>query len=360
VLKPPGGLVEGHIPRASTVLLYGESGICKSFTATGLAYSVATGRPWLGLEVMKGRAVYVAAEGSAGLGARSRAWKKANGFVGLAGVLFYPDVLNMGPVRGYEGLPQDVEQFILDLRPVKPTLVVIDTLARCLVGGDENSSRDMGYLVAAADRIRKELGATVLLVHHPGKSGQSERGSGALRAGVDTVIVMRRKGPLIEFECEKQKDAARFPTMYLRRKVVELDPGPSSCVVEAVKEHPSAVDELNQKQRSALTALASLGQAGGMSSTWRETTGLKERTFHNVRKRLLALKLVCGGGRLPFKLTATAKRLLKDRHGSTTSPTAATAPPLRGAGQVAVGKAGRGKKRIFSMRPERAEDGDED
>jgi hypothetical protein len=346
------------------VLLYGESGMYKSFNAMGLAYSVATGRPWLGQEVTKGRAVYVAAEGTAGLGARSRAWKEANGFAGPAGVLFYPDVLSMGPVRGFEGSQDDVERFISDLRQVKPSLVIIDTLARCLVGGDENSSRDMGVLVAAADRTCKELHATVVLIHHPVKRGQIERGSGALRGAMDTVIVMKGKGTLIEFECEKQKDAARFPTMYLRQKVVQLEPGLSSCIVEVVKgARPSLRDELTKKEWKALCALQTFGEGGAISGLWKAKTGFADRTFYNVRDGLLLHKLITGGRTQPFKLTATAKRLLKGRHGSTTSPTAATAPPSQGGRAVAVGKAGRGKNkkgRKFSMAPEHGEDGPED
>jgi AAA domain-containing protein len=359
-LKPPGWLVEGLIPRRATVLIYGESGILKSFVAQGLAYSVATGHSWLGNQVTKGRAVYVAAEGRWGLGARSRAWKKANGFDGKVGVLFYPDALDMGPPTRDLRTQPDVEPFIDDLRPVKPTLVIIDTVARCLIGGDENSSRDMGYLVAAADKTRKELGATVVLIHHPVKKGQSERGSGALKAAMDTVILMRREGSLIEFVCKKQKDDDEFPTMYLRRRVVPLGAGLSSCVVEVAKgARPSVRDRLTEKQWEALIALQSFGKGGAKSGLWLAKTGFPEKTFHNVKNTLLVLKLITGGHSTPFKLTATANRLLKDRNGSLTTPTAATAPPL---GDRARGsrKGRQGRKRKFSMRPGRGEDGDED
>ena len=55
-------------------------------------------------------------------------------------------------------------------RREEPKLIIFDTLARCMVGGDENSPLDMGRAVAAADRVRVETGAAVLLVHHPTKA----------------------------------------------------------------------------------------------------------------------------------------------------------------------------------------------
>jgi hypothetical protein len=37
----------------------------------------------------------------------------------------------------------------------RPALVVFDTLARSMVGGDENSARDMGQLIDGAEHVRQ-------------------------------------------------------------------------------------------------------------------------------------------------------------------------------------------------------------
>ena len=55
----------------------------------------------------------------------------------------------------------------------RPALIIVDTLARCMVGGDENSAKDMGLFIAHADALRKETGATVLIIHHTGKNGRA-------------------------------------------------------------------------------------------------------------------------------------------------------------------------------------------
>jgi len=72
-------------------------------------------------------------------------------------------------------------------------LIVIDTLARCIGSGDENSAQYMSQFLAACDRIRLSTGATVLIVHHVGKSAQAgARGSSALLGAVDTAIEVEK------------------------------------------------------------------------------------------------------------------------------------------------------------------------
>jgi hypothetical protein len=49
-------------------------------------------------------------------------------------------------------------------KELQPRLIVIDTLARCFGGGDENSAQDMGKFVQACDQLRRATGAAVLAV----------------------------------------------------------------------------------------------------------------------------------------------------------------------------------------------------
>jgi RecA-family ATPase len=68
-------------------------------------------------------------------------------------------------------------------------LVIIDTFARAIPGGNENDALDVGIAVAGADRIRAETGAAVGFVHHAGKDPtKGARSSSALRAATDTEI----------------------------------------------------------------------------------------------------------------------------------------------------------------------------
>ena len=103
-----------------------------------------------------------------------------------------PVAVNLGPGG------QDAERVIAAAAVVEGRtgkavqLVIIDTLARSMGAGDENSSQDMGAFIAACDQIRRATGATVLIVHHSGKSSNAgARGSSALLGAVDTAIESR-------------------------------------------------------------------------------------------------------------------------------------------------------------------------
>src|SRR5262249_7475506 len=71
----PDWLVDRLLVAGSLGLLYGPPAAGKSLLALDWACSIATGEPWLGRPVRPGPVLYVAAEGSAGLGVRVAAWR---------------------------------------------------------------------------------------------------------------------------------------------------------------------------------------------------------------------------------------------------------------------------------------------
>ena len=89
---------------------------------------------------------------------------------------------------------------------VKPALVVIDTYARSMPGGDENSAKDTGLVVKAIDDLRFSLGTAVLALYHTVKKGDTERGSGALLGAADTAIGVVESGDGYVLKMNKQKD----------------------------------------------------------------------------------------------------------------------------------------------------------
>jgi hypothetical protein len=85
-------------------------------------------------------------------------------------------------------------------------LVVFDSLARCMVGADENSAKDCGQVVDAlhrlCERTPKRRGV-ILPVHHTGKDGKTFRGSSVFEAGADTVYAVTKDGAVIILDREK-------------------------------------------------------------------------------------------------------------------------------------------------------------
>jgi hypothetical protein len=121
-----------------------------------------------------GVVAFISAEGGSGIGLRIEAWETVHG--AKADQAYF--LVDQAPQLLDRHVAGDVDELLLSLTdlPLRPALIVIDTLARSMVGGDENSAEDMGLLIAAAERIRQATRATVVLVHHYNKQGGARGG----------------------------------------------------------------------------------------------------------------------------------------------------------------------------------------
>lgn len=70
-------------------------------------------------------------------------------------------------------------------------MLVFDTLNRFMIG-DENKQEDSGRLIAGVGWFRKQLGCSVVLVHHTNKDGGLVRGSTVFTGAADQVLVCHR------------------------------------------------------------------------------------------------------------------------------------------------------------------------
>jgi hypothetical protein len=231
--------------------IIGPWGSGKTFFGIDLGYAVARGRPSvLGHQVYrKGPVVYVVAEGGGLFQYRMMAWRQEHDVPDTSTPFFcLPHAVDL---RDRKSTPE----LLKAIARQKPELVFIDTLARCIPGAEENSAKEMGEAIAFCDDIRLRTGAAVVLLHHPTKKGDSERGSGAVAGAADAVIwvneVERRHddSSLVRIRCEKQKDGSRFEPIDAVRRVVKLkdkhgrplaDPNTgkaiTSCVIERARE----------------------------------------------------------------------------------------------------------------------------
>ncbi len=297
-LPPPDWLVQGYVVEKAIAVLYGPPGAGKSFLALDLALCVSQGRDWHGCPTRKSPVVYGASEGASGLGLRIKAWKRHHGMAGRMGTGFVFQPCNFLDAK-------DVEAFLERLRslPEKPALVVVDTLAWAMAGGDENAVKDLMLVLQAARRIRDEFDATVLIVHHTGKSGEAERGSSALRAGADTMLKLTVDGSRIKLEVDKQKDAPPpKPRLFKLEPVAvggqkgqgddaEIDLATSCVLIEAAAA-PGAEEDplglhLTLNQRKGLVALRDAPDPWTSTGQWACLSELKRSSFNLVRKHLV-------------------------------------------------------------------------
>jgi len=312
-LPDPDWMVEDLFMTESLVALFGSSGEGKTFVSLDLAFSIATGQPFHGREVVSGEVVYVYAEGAPSLKFRVDAWKIENGWAmnETASVWFIPTAVDLA------GEDEDELQGLLATirtRVSSPTLVVVDTLARCFGSADENSTQAMNRFTSRCAAIKEELGCTVLVVHHTGWEGGRERGNKSLRNNFDTVIACSKptRGP-VKLECKKQKDASAFDPVKLTLTEVHLDGGHTSCVLRSGASCESDSIALDDEATTVLNTLGSLGEDGATFSAWKTAVekDVTESTFKRRRGELIGDGLVTsppsGKGTRGFRYQVTPK-----------------------------------------------------
>ncbi len=217
-IKPPGWLLRGTLESDTFALIFGEPGCGKSFLVIDWACRVASGAQWRGHDVKAGPVIYIAGEGQQGFGRRIAAWQKHTG-VSLKGKPLYasPPVA-LTDLNSLEELARSIDAV------GAPSLIVIDTLARCFGGGDENSTQDMTQFVCACDALRLRYGCSVLVVHHAGHGDKSRaRGAIALKAALDAEYRLEKSGENhVMLTATKMKDAEEPMPLSLSLTEVEL------------------------------------------------------------------------------------------------------------------------------------------
>jgi hypothetical protein len=289
-LPDPEPLIDNVLDQGTTALLYGMWGSGKSFIALDWALSVATGHAWQGRSTKERSVLYVTAEGAFGYKARVNAWEQGwHTEVKEGGDGWHTDVKGGGNI--FEILPKpvnltdrvDVYELAALIRWGGYGLVVIDTLARCMVGADENSAKDCGIVVDVLTQLRECTpgGRGVILgVHHTGKDGKTFRGSSVFEAGADTVYSVTKDAGLITLNREKRKDGS--PVDHHEFKLDPIE-GTGSCVISVHR----GVDKPERAQRLLSTFVHHFPQTGASKKELRDVAEMSAGTFHRALSDLL-------------------------------------------------------------------------
>jgi len=185
----PRWLIKGVLPQTEDpIILFGASGAGKSFVAIDMACAIARGTAWRDRRVAKGKVLYLAAEGGAGIAKRFRAYclhhKIDMADLQIDVITACPNILES----------DDVKEIVKSMGAFGPyTAVFIDTLAQVTPGANENSGEDMGRVLANIKAVQQVTHATVVAIHHAGKDlSKGSRGWSGLKAGVEAQIEVVR------------------------------------------------------------------------------------------------------------------------------------------------------------------------
>lgn len=324
-------LIKNWLDRGTSSVVYGASNVGKTFFAMDLAFHVAARLPWHGVKVAgmggrtsPGKVYYLALEGGSGIKNRTCAMRQERSDIfdriGSGGdFVLWPTSIDLHGATDGMAIATAIEEC-----QQLTALVVIDTLARAMGDGDENTAKDMGQIIRNVDLIRERTGAHVMVVHHSGKDARKgARGSGSLRGAVDTEIELTRSGGVVTAVARKQRDMPSDSVFaYTLRRVhigndEDGDPVTSAIVepTEALRPTP----KLSGQQKIALQAfedaIAHHGEKKGGDmfpdnrqcvslDYWREycdrhslTSGeadsSRRTAFHKAKKALLDNGIIC-------------------------------------------------------------------
>lgn len=208
-------LVRGLLPARGTAAIFGESGSGKSFLAMDLVFAIATGQSeWFGLKLRQAPVAYLALEGQAGLSRRIRAWEAHQNRELTDQVVFLTGGFIIDDGKIVDELADEV------LSMLGPgCIVVIDTLNQSAPGADENSSADMGRMIAGAQALSARTQGLTVLIHHSGKDrSKGLRGHSSLFAAMDAVLEVTYDGECRAWRCSKAKDDERGPPRHFNLK----------------------------------------------------------------------------------------------------------------------------------------------
>ena len=220
-------IVDEILPRQGTGILYGPSGLGKTFLTLDLGLSIGRGLNFASqYETAQGGVIYIALEAPDGVKKRVTGYRREHGANSASfALLRYP--LNLGDLKSVDGLLKLLDEY-RGKAGVPIRLVVIDTLSKAMPGLDENAAAAMSLVVQSMERIRESQECFVLAVHHTGKDvDRGMRGSSSLFANVDVVLRVQgdEDGADRDLILEKTREAESWANrLLLQARQVSLGP----------------------------------------------------------------------------------------------------------------------------------------
>ena len=281
-------LVDGVIPKTVDSnnpyigFLYGNSSTYKSFIATGICSAVVKGEAGVsgfaglaGVGGDGGRVLYLSGEDSYGVRVRFEAE--------FGGVVPQGVSMNLNEMDTIYGKDDELDfKIMMCIEDFAPDLVVLDTMNSLKLCENNNSSAAVSKMMHKL----KELGTTVMIVHHSTKGGDSMEGSHAMFSNADFVlrtdVVEREDGiPVVDLSCGKLKNAAKFKTMR-----IELVAQEESLVCRNHKQHEEAREAEAEKMGLEPVMARLIAKSGEHGMTVAQIINHKDVQYSSSRQAL--------------------------------------------------------------------------
>jgi hypothetical protein len=294
----PTWIIDGWVIDDGASVWYGPPKVYKTFNVLDMALSVACGVPWRGNATVQQPVLYLLGEGMGTFKYRVHVWlaKRSEG----RQAQFWTIPVGV-PLSTPEGLANAIAA--IDSLPVRPGLIVVDTLNRHFGPGDENSSQDMTKFVQSVDALRAHTRAHIAVVHHSGKDAEKgARGSSALLGAVDNEFrITRTEGTkLCRIECTAARHSDEPKPMTVELVAVEVTNPVTGLVMSSLL--PVLREDMDEEKdgkpagkplsKSARLVLTLLSEGPKFVKELVEETGLKRPTVQLILADLAISKHV--------------------------------------------------------------------
>jgi hypothetical protein len=279
--------------------VYGAPGSGKGVLIEDMALHIAAGLPWHGRPVTRGAVLYLALERRKLVERRAIAFRNKHGLPDLP----FAVAGGVHDLRAPQAARQiaDICELLEQATGESLVLIIADTLSRALAGGDENSPKDMGAMVATAALLQEKTGAHVLWVHHIPHDADRLRGHGALLGAVDTTVSLSRNGNTRTATVVKANDSEEGERVSFTIESIEIGNDGTTAPV-AVPCNPSVTSgggpKLTKNQRTLFAMLHDAGPAGLAQEDWNAQArgagiGVKRKAdLNDIRAALKSKRLI--------------------------------------------------------------------
>jgi len=219
-------LIDGVLRNASIGLFGGKTASYKTWIGLELAYSVASGKEWIGFRVKQPVGVLFIDEenGSVEIQRRLKMLNKPN----LAN-LYFTDIQNIKLDDDEEnGWLKELGRYCKENPNIK--LIFVDTYRR-VVGYDENDAGRVSEFINSLKQFIKENGVAILFTHHFRKTGTNTkgisdieeyeefRGSSDFVNSAESIFMVSNlhgEGSAVRLKCLKLRQGQKFTDKILR------------------------------------------------------------------------------------------------------------------------------------------------
>lgn len=261
-LPKPEWLLYNVLPTKGVSFIYGPPKSGKTFVMVTVAGSVASENiNWADLATKHGHVIYIAAEDIDEVARRFIAWADVNGINDLPNLHFFPCPL---------ALARDTPKFIdaIDKRypDAEIVLFVVDTLAMCSLGIDENTKKDFDAVLGSLEILWRKYSCSVVAVHHSGKNGEM-RGTSSMDGIAYSKIEVSAVENRVAVKCKEKRRGRAFDDIWFDEKIVQMDtldeigfPEVARVLVKSDgTTSTDTIEKLTKLQRAVLQHTSNLG-----------------------------------------------------------------------------------------------------